>query len=97
MITLFELVLVALLIALPLRGLVRWSRKRRAISMRWQPRIRSIGAGTVVELVREGQPTMRIATLDPVADDFSTKLEEARAAAIERATALNSAGRGLTA
>jgi hypothetical protein len=39
---------------------------------------------------------MRIATLDPGAEDFTMQLEEARAAAMERAMALNSAGQGLS-
>jgi hypothetical protein len=95
-ITLIEVLVIVAVLALIVRALARWSRTKRMSSQRWEPRIRSIGVGTVVELVREGQPTMRIATLDPGAEDFTMQLEEARAAAMERAMALNSAGQGLS-
>jgi hypothetical protein len=48
-----------------------------------------------VELVRPGEHSQRIARLDPASDDFSTQLEEARYAAMERAVALNVARQGL--
>jgi hypothetical protein len=49
----------------------------------------------VVELVRPGEHSQRVARLDPAADDFSTRIEEARSAALERAIALNMARRGI--
>jgi len=48
-----------------------------------------------VEVVREGDRPQRIALLDPADEEFSMKLEDARAAALERAIALNSARQGL--
>jgi hypothetical protein len=55
--------------------------------------IRSTPIGAVVELVRPGEHSQRVARLDPSDDDFSTKIEEARSAAVERAVALNMARR----
>jgi len=57
--------------------------------------IRSTPSGAVVELVRPGEYSQRVARLDPSADDFSTRIEEARSAALERAIALNMARRGI--
>ena len=88
---LIALVLVALIAG----GLAMVSRRRRAGLELWKVDIRSITSGTVVEVVREGDRPQRIALLDPADDDFSMKLEDARAAALERAVALNSAREGL--
>lgn len=89
-------VLIALLIlALIAGGLATVSRRRRAGLDRWKVDIRTLTSGTVVEVVREGDRPQRIALLDPADDDFSMKLEDARAAALERAIALNLAREGL--
>jgi len=45
--------------------------------------------------VRPGEPSQRIGRLDPADEEFSTKLEDARSAALERAVALNVARRDL--
>jgi hypothetical protein len=66
------------------------SRRRRAAYDRWRVRVRAIQGGTAVEIVRPGDQPLRIALIDPADDQFSTLLEEARAAAMERAVALNS-------
>jgi len=89
-------VLIALgLVALIAGGLAMVSRRRRAGLELWKVDIRSITSGTVVEVVREGDRPQRIALLDPADEEFSMKLEDARAAALERAIALNSAREGL--
>jgi hypothetical protein len=78
---------------------VAWARRltRRQREAEWRVAIRSAHqGGTVVELVRPGEHPQRITRLDPADDDFSTKLEDARAAALERAVALNVARRDLT-
>jgi hypothetical protein len=76
---------------------VLWARtvQRRRKSAEWRVAIRSMPHGAVVELVRPGEHSQRIARLDPADEDFSTKLEDARHAALERAVALNVARRGL--
>jgi hypothetical protein len=71
----------------------RWRRRRDAAE--WRVAIRSTPQGAVVELVRPGEHSQRIARLDPADDEFSTRLEEARHQALERAVALNVARRGL--
>ena len=78
-------------------ALLAWARraKRRRELAQWQVAIRSVPHATIVELVRPGEHSQRIARLDPASDDFSTQLEEARYAAMERAVALNVARRGL--
>jgi hypothetical protein len=89
-------VLIALLIVAVIGvGLATVSRRRRAALELWKVDIRTLTSGTVVEVVREGDRPQRIALLDPADDDFSMKLEDARAAALERAVALNSAREGL--
>ena len=78
---------------------VVWSRRltQRRRDAEWRVAIRAAHqGGTVVELVRPGEPAQRITRLDPTDEEFSTKLEDARAAALERAVALNVARRGLT-
>lgn len=77
--------------------LIAWARraKRQRELAKWQVAIRSVPHATIVELVRPGEHSQRIARLDPASDDFSTQLEEARHAAIERAVALNVARQGL--
>src|SRR4029079_19035646 len=45
---------------------------------------RATPEGTVVERVRPGEPSQRIGRLDPADEEFSTKLEDARSAALER-------------
>jgi DNA-binding transcriptional regulator YdaS (Cro superfamily) len=96
--TLLEYGVVVLAIgALP--ASVVWSRRvaRRRGAAEWRVAIRSAHqGGTVVELVRPGEHPQRITRLDPADDEFSTKLEDARAAALERAVALNVARRDLT-
>jgi hypothetical protein len=78
-------------------ALLAWARhtKRRRELAQWQVAIRSVPHATIVELVRPGEHSQRIARLDPASDDFSTQLEEARYAAMERAVALNVARQGL--
>jgi hypothetical protein len=78
-------------------ALVAWARRarRRRELAKWQVAIRTVPHATIVELVRPGEHSQRIARLDPAADDFSTQLEEARYAAMERAVALNVARQGL--
>jgi hypothetical protein len=69
--------------------------QRRRTAAPWRVAIRSAPHGAVVELVRPGEHSQQIARLDPADEEFSTKLEDARHAAIERAVALNVARRGL--
>ena len=92
---LLELLIVLVLVALAGWGLATVSRRRRASLERWRVEIRSLQSGTAVELVREGSRPQRIALLDPADDEFTMKLEEARATAIDRASALNTAHQGL--
>jgi hypothetical protein len=94
--TLLEYGLPALVI-LSLPASAVWARRlrRRRDSAEWRVAIRSTPQGAVVELVRPGEHRQRVARLDPADDDFSTKIEEARSAALERAVALNMARRGL--
>jgi len=92
---LLDVLIALVLVALIAGGLAMVSRRRRAGLELWKVDIRSITSGTVVEVVREGDRPQRIALLDPADDDFSMKLEDARAAALERAVALNSAREGL--
>jgi hypothetical protein len=89
--------MVAALAVLPLPGAALWARsvRRRREASPWQVAIRATPQGTVVELVRPGEHSQRIARLNPRDDEFSTQLEDARMAAIERAVALNVARRGL--
>ena len=91
-----DLAILAITIAV-LIALVAWGRaaKRRRELAQWQVAIRSVPHATIVELVRPGEHSQRIARLDPASDDFSTQLEEARYAAMERAVALNVARQGL--
>ena len=72
----------------------RRTRRRRELA-EWRVAIRATPQGTVVELVRPGEPSQRIGRLDPADEEFSTKLEDARSAALERAVALNVARRDL--
>jgi hypothetical protein len=78
-------------------AVLTWARRaqRRRELAEWQVAIRSVPQGTIVELVRPGEHSQRIARLDPAAEDFSTQLEDARYAAMERAVALNVARQGL--
>jgi hypothetical protein len=80
-----------------LLALIAWARRaqRRRQLAEWRVAIRSVPHATIVELVRPGEHSQRIARLDPAAEDFSTQLEEARYAAMERAVALNVARQGL--
>lgn len=92
---LLDVLLALLIVALIGVALATVSRRRRATLELWKVDIRTLTSGTVVEVVREGDRPQRIALLDPADDDFSMKLEDARAAALERAVALNSAREGL--
>ncbi len=92
---LLDVLIALVLVALIAGGLAMVSRRRRAGLELWKVDIRSITSGTVVEVVREGDRPQRIALLDPADEEFSMKLEDARAAALERAIALNSARAGL--
>jgi len=97
-----EFLLLYVLPVLVILGLPAWlfymrSVRRQVRDAPWRVSIRSDTEGTVVELIRPGERTQRIAVLDPADDEFSTKLEEARAEALERATALNVARKGLNA
>jgi|SRR5690242_15572594 len=93
---LLELLIVLVLVALAGWGMATVSRRRRASLERWRVEIRALQSGTTaVELVREGSRPQRIALLDPADDEFTMKLEEARATAIDRASALNTAHQGL--
>ncbi len=92
---LLDVLIALVLVALIAGGLAVVSRRRRAGLELWKVDIRSITSGTVVEVVREGDRPQRIALLDPADEEFSMKLEDARAAALERAIALNSAREGL--
>ncbi len=90
-----ELLIVLVLVVLAGWGMARLSRRRRAALERWRVEIRALQSGTCVELVREGSRPQRIALLDPADDEFTMKLEEARATALDRASALNTAHQGL--
>jgi hypothetical protein len=92
---LLDIVIALLIVALIGVGLAAVSRRRRASLELWKVDIRTLTSGTVVEVVREGDRPQRIALLDPADEEFSMKLEDARAAALERAVALNSAREGL--
>jgi hypothetical protein len=92
---LLDVLIALLIVAVIAVGLATVSRRRRAELELWKVDIRTLTSGTVVEVVREGDRPQRIALLDPADDDFSMKLEDARAAALERAVALNSAREGL--
>jgi hypothetical protein len=92
---LLDVLIALVLVTLIAGGLAMVSRRRRAGLELWKVDIRSITSGTVVEVVREGDRPQRIALLDPADEEFSMKLEDARAAALERAIALNSARQGL--
>jgi hypothetical protein len=96
MAVILDLAILGVVLAL-LAALVAWARrtKRRRELAQWQVAIRSAPHATIVELVRPGEHSQRIARLDPASDDFSTQLEEARYAAMERAVALNVARQGL--
>ncbi|MDX6534764.1 MAG: hypothetical protein QOF68_2508 [Gaiellales bacterium] len=85
------------LVILGLPGWFLWMRstKRQMEQAPWRVSIRSDTEGTVVELIRSGERTQRVAVLDPADEEFSTRLEEARSEALERATALNVARKGL--
>jgi hypothetical protein len=83
------------ILSLPASAVWALRRRRRRESADWRVVIRSTPNGAVVELVRPGEHSQRVARLDLAADDFSTRIEEARSAAIERATALNVARRGI--
>jgi hypothetical protein len=83
------------ILSLPASAVWALLRRRRRESAEWRVAIRSTPSGAVVELVRPGEHSQRVARLDPAADDFSTKIEEARSAALERAIALNMARRGM--
>ena len=91
-----ELILLLAVAAAVLAALAaaRRARRRRELA-EWQVAIRTVPHATIVELVRPGEHSQRIARLDPAAEDFSTLLEEARYAAMERAVALNVAREGL--
>jgi hypothetical protein len=93
---LLDVLIALLIVALIGVGLAAVSRRRRAALELWKVDIRTLTSGTVVEVVREGDRPQRIALLDPADDEFSMKLEDARAAALERAVALNSAREGLS-
>ena len=92
---LLDVLIALVLVALIAGGLAAVSRRRRRGLELWKVDIRSITSGTVVEVVREGDRPQRIALLDPADEEFSMKLEDARAAALERTIALNSAREGL--
>jgi len=83
------------ILSLPATAVWAIRQRRRRESAGWRVAIRSTPSGAVVELVRPGEHSQRIARLDPAADDFSTRIEEARSAAVERAIALNVARRGI--
>jgi hypothetical protein len=87
---LLDLLLILVLLSVIVAIVWTLSRRRRAAYDRWRVRIRAIQGGTAVEIVRPGDQPMRVALLDPADEEFSTRLEEARAAAMERAIALNS-------
>ena len=90
---LLEYGLAALVIGLPASA--AWALWRRRVRAEWRVAIRSTPEGAVVELVRTGEHSQRVARLNPADEEFSTKIEEARSAAMERAAALNVARRGL--
>jgi hypothetical protein len=87
---LVDLLLVLVVLAVIAAAVAVVSKRRRAAYDRWRVRIRAIQGGTAVEIVRPGNQPLRVALLDPADEEFSTRLEEARAAAMERAIALNS-------
>jgi hypothetical protein len=82
--------------ALPASAVFARQMRLRRERAPWEVAIRATPTGTVVELVRPGEHAQRIVRLDPADEQFSTKLEDARHAALERAVALNVARRGLT-
>ena len=90
-------IVVLLVFAVAVLAAIQWARRarRRRQLAEWKVAIRTVPQGTIVELVRPGEHSQRIARLDPAAEDFSTQLEEARYAAMERAVALNVAREGL--
>jgi hypothetical protein len=83
------------ILSLPASAVWALRRRRQRECAEWRVAIRSTPQGAVVELVRPGEHSQRVAKLDPADDEFSTKIEEARSAAQERAIALNVARRGL--
>jgi len=88
-------VMMLVVVSLPLTTIwTRRARRRRELA-EWRVAIRATPQGTVVELVRPGEHSQRIGRLDPADEEFSTKLEDARSAALERAVALNVARRDL--
>jgi hypothetical protein len=95
-----SVLLMYVLPVLVILGLPAWflwvrSTRRQMEQAPWRVSIRSDAEGTVVELIRQGERTQRVAVLDPANEEFSTRLEEARSQALERATALNVARKGL--
>jgi hypothetical protein len=92
------LYVVPLLVILSLPAWFLWVRstRRQMEQAPWRVSIRSDAEGTIVELIRAGERTQRVAVLDPADEEFSTRLEEARSQALERAVALNVARKGLT-
>jgi hypothetical protein len=85
-----DLLVLLLLAALIGAVVVGLNRRRQLPPDHWRVRVRAVSAGTAVEIVRPGTAPLRVALLDPAQEDFSTLLEEARAAAMERTIALNS-------
>jgi hypothetical protein len=83
------------LVILSLPALWALRLRHRRETAEWRVAIRSTPQGAVVELVCRGEYRQRVARLDPADDEFSTKIEEARSAALERAVALNMARRDL--
>ena len=81
------------ILSLPASAVWALRRRRQRDAADWRVAIRSTPTGAVVELVRPGEHSQCVARLDPAADDFSTRIEEARSAAVERAIALNVARR----
>ena len=93
---LLDLLIVLVVVATAALAAGAVSRRRQRSLERWRVAIRALQSGTAVEVVCDGGRPQRVALLDPADEEFSMKLEEARAQALERVVALNTVHRSLT-
>lgn len=89
LLVLVVVILVGLWILLSVRGRTR---QPRALRERWS--MHEIAKGGKVDVILlpprgSGEEQIRLARLDPALDEFSSRLEEARSAALEKLVALN--------
>jgi hypothetical protein len=85
-----DILLILVVMAVIAGALALAGRRRRSRDERWHVRLRSVEGCTAVEIVRPGERPLRVALLDPADEEFSSRLEDARATAMDRAVALNS-------